>query len=57
VALSEALKGSFWSQVGVTTVAGLASVLIITALYFLLRIVGVDLLERFRQLEQMFAGA
>jgi hypothetical protein len=56
VALSEALKGNFWRQVGVTTVAGLLPLVTITAFYFLLRIVGVDLLERFRQLEQMFPG-
>ena len=54
-ALADALSGSFWKQVWVTTAAGLISVVVLTAVYFLLRIVGVDLVERFRQLEQLFS--
>jgi len=54
-ALAEALRGSFWKNVAVTTAANFIFIIAITFLYFLLRIIGVDLLDRLRQLEQLFS--
>lgn len=53
-ALGEALKGRFWQQVGVTAAANTVFAIGVVGVYFLLRFFGVDLLDRLRQLEQIF---
>jgi hypothetical protein len=53
-ALADALRGRFWKTVGVTAVANFIFAVGIIGLYFLLRFMGFDLVDKFQKLEQMF---
>ncbi|QPC43882.1 hypothetical protein HW532_15010 [Kaustia mangrovi] len=55
-ALSDALKGRFWKQVGMTAAANFVFAVGIIAIYFMLRFIGFDLLDRLRALDRMFQG-
>lgn len=53
-ALADALKGHFWKQVGVASAANLIFAVGVVVVYFLLRVFGLDLVDRLRALEQTF---
>jgi hypothetical protein len=53
-ALAAAVKGRFWHQVGITTAANFIFAVGVIVLYFLLRFIGFDLIDKLRKLEQIF---
>lgn len=54
IALSKAVKGRFWQSVWVTAIANFIFAVGVIVLYFLLRFVGFDLLDKLRTLEKIF---
>jgi len=54
-ALSEAVRGRFWRSVWISAFANFVFAIGVIVLYFLLRFIGFDLLDKLRMLEQMFA--
>lgn len=53
-ALIEAVKGRFWNSVWITTAANFIFAIGVVVLYFLLRFIGFDLLDKLHKLDQIF---